>query len=148
MKLSDKPTEYIIVKAYTNSEWDGVDAVVVHIGDEKWQKAQLKRMVAAEQFKGDYSFYCIEFHGSPDKWVYDIPEECELDELEWSFLDITEEELEELSAPSNKLKYGNIRAFHDGIQFVVYGEYTGEEFWCSEIPLKTILEKYNEVASV
>ncbi len=41
MKLSDKPTAYVLLKAGTNSEWDNCNFAIVHI-TEDWKKEQQK----------------------------------------------------------------------------------------------------------
>ena len=43
MKRSDQPTEYIFIKAYTNSEWDYCDFAIIRI-TEQWRTVMRKRL--------------------------------------------------------------------------------------------------------
>ena len=44
MKLSDKTTAHILVKANTNSEWDNCEFAIIHLSEE-WKKEQNKAIV-------------------------------------------------------------------------------------------------------
>ena len=66
MKISDKPTEHILVKAHSNSEWDSCEFAIITIS-EKWKEEQLKRLEIVKPFVEDYNFQSLNFYeGSAD----------------------------------------------------------------------------------
>lgn len=46
MKILDKPTTHILIKANTNSEWDCCEFAVIHLSEE-WKKLQATRFEAS-----------------------------------------------------------------------------------------------------
>lgn len=55
MKISDKPTKYILIKASTDSEWDCCDFALIYLSEE-WKKLQAERLEAVKPFADNYSF--------------------------------------------------------------------------------------------
>ncbi len=47
MKKSIKATEYLLIKAKTNCEWDNGDFAIIHITDD-WKQTQQKRLEAVK----------------------------------------------------------------------------------------------------
>lgn len=54
MKVSDKPTGRILVRANSNSEWDSCEFAIVSIS-EKWKEEQLQRLEIIKPFAEDYN---------------------------------------------------------------------------------------------
>lgn len=55
MKLSSTPTEYILVRANSQSEWDCCDFAIITC-DNYWKEAIKKRLEAAKTFDAPDSF--------------------------------------------------------------------------------------------
>ncbi len=75
----------------------------------------------------------------------DITEELEgiLSEKEWCYIDITEEEIEQLTSPEQRIDGETMRVHIDGsFCFVGYGKHTNEEFWTSDVPTDAIIKDF------
>ncbi len=72
MQKSETPTEYVIIKAYTNSEWDSCGFAIIHVSDE-WRTTMQKRFEAIEPFKEDYTFYNHSYRDAPEGF-YETPD--------------------------------------------------------------------------
>lgn len=143
MKPSDKPTEYLLLKAGTNSEWDNCDFAIIHI-TEDWKKEQKKRLKVIQPFADDYHFQSVNYYdtavdfykaddeGNPnlDSWLADKTT---------VFIELDKEELETLSMPENSLDCYRLAVSRAGAaQYTAYGKHTGEEFWTEEFNLNLL----------
>lgn len=52
MKLSDKATAHILVKANTNSEWDNCGFAIIHLSEE-WKRTG-KRLALVKPLEGNF----------------------------------------------------------------------------------------------
>ena len=59
MKKSINATEYLLIKAKTNSEWDNGDFAIIHITDD-WKKTHQRRLEAVKIVENDFdlNFHC------------------------------------------------------------------------------------------
>ena len=131
MKLSDKPTPYLLLKAGTNSEWDNCSFAIVHI-TEDWKKEQQKRLEMVKPFAVD--FYTADEDDNPDlyKWLENKP---------MVFVEVDKEELETLTVPENRLDCYRLVMYKTGTaMYKAYGEHTSEEFWTEEFPLTPLIQ--------
>lgn len=146
MKISDKPTEHILIKANTNSEWDCCDFAIIHLSEE-WSKRQAKRFEAVKPFKDDYNFQSMKFYDSSVEFFQlGDNEEPDMEELladrEWVFVELDDNELNELTSPENSLDFYKIVMHRDGnARYEAFGKHTNEEFWTSEFPLQQLTEQ-------
>lgn len=145
MKISDKPTEHILIKARTNSEWDCCEFALIYLS-EKWQQQQAKRLNVVKPFENDYSFHSIRFYDASVNF-YQSGDDGEpgIEELladrDWSFVEIDEDEQNELTPPENSLYCYTLEIHRDGnARYKAYGKHTDEEFWTNEIPLQQLTE--------
>lgn len=146
MNISDKPTNRILVKARTNSEWDSCDFAIVAIS-EGWRKTQLERLEAIASFANDLSFLSMHFfdgaayfYRAGDDGLPDIDEL--LGDNEWTFVEVTQEEQDALTPPKSRLDCYKMVLYKEGeAKYTVYGKYTDEEFWTANLPLREILEQ-------
>lgn len=145
MKLSDKPTEYILLKAGTNSEWDNCNFALIHITEE-WKKEQAKRLELVKPFAEDHYFQSLKYYDTavdfyiadeddnPDlyKWLEDKP---------MMYVEIDKDELETLSVPENRLDCYRLVVFKTGTAiYTAYGKHTSEEFWTEEFSLEQLTQ--------
>lgn len=146
MQLSDKPTDHILVKARTDSEWDSCDFAIISIS-EGWRKTQLERLEAITPFANDHSFLSLhffdgaaDFYQSGSDGLPDIGEL--LGDNEWAFVELTQEEQDNLTPPENALDCYEMVLYKDGdAKYTAYGKHTDEGFWTTELPLRKILEQ-------
>jgi hypothetical protein len=143
MKVSDKPTGHILVRAHSNSEWDSCEFAIVSIS-EKWKEEQLKRLEFIKPFVEDYVFQSLSFYDySVDFYQTGEDGLPDLDELlagkDWTFIELDEEEPDNLTPPESSLDCYRLAIYRDGdAQYKAYGKYTGEEFWTENLPLKQL----------
>lgn len=146
MKLSDKPTAHLLLKAGTNSEWDNCSFAIVHI-TEDWKKEQQKRLEMVKPFAEDYflqslnyydtavDFYTADEDDNPDlyKWLENKP---------MVFVEVDKDELETLSVPENRLDCYRLVMYKTGTaMYKAYGKHTSEEFWTEEFPLTSLIQQ-------
>lgn len=145
MRLSDKPTGYLLLKAGTNSEWDNCNFAIIHI-TEDWKKEQKKRLKAILSFADDYHFQSVNYYDtSVDFFKADDENNPNLDLLltdkTMVFIELDKEELEGLSVPENRMDCYRLVIYRAGTaQYTAYGKHTGEEFYTEDFSLNEILE--------
>lgn len=143
MKISNKQTAHILIKANTNSEWDCCEFAVIHLSEE-WKKLQATRFEAVKPFTDDHTFQSIRFYSTSAAFYQsggdgtpDIEEL--LADKDWAFVEIDEDELDELTPPENRLDFSVLEIHRDGnARYKAYGKHTNEEFWTSEFSLQQI----------
>ncbi|QHC84707.1 hypothetical protein AS589_07860 [Empedobacter brevis] len=146
MKLSDKPTAHLLLRAGTNSEWDNCSFAIVHLSEE-WKKEQVKRLKAVQLFAGDYYFQSLSYYDTAvDFYVADEEENPDLEkwlgENSTIFVEMDKDELETLSVPENRLDCYRLVLYKTGTaMYKAYGKHTSEEFYTAEFPLTPILEQ-------
>ena len=59
MKLSDKATAHILVKA--NSEWDNCEFAIIHLSEE-WKQEQAKRLALVKPLEGNHYFCSMNYY--------------------------------------------------------------------------------------
>lgn len=136
MRLSAKATEHILVKAYTNSEWDYCEFAIVYLS-EQWKKEQAKRLELVTTLKGDYLFQSMNFYETAvDFYRVCDDEQTNIEEMlgdkEWIFVVLDKGELETFTFPENSLDCYRLVLHSDGTAYyTAYGKHTSEEF-CTE----------------
>lgn len=146
MKLSDKPTEYLLLRAGTSSEWDNCDFAIIHI-TEDWKKEQKKRLKAVQPFADDYCFQSLNYYDTAvDFYKADDEDNPNLDvwlaDKPMAFVELSNEEWEVLSVPENRLDCYRLVIYRDGAaQYKAYGKHTGEEFYTEDFSLNQIIER-------
>jgi hypothetical protein len=137
-------SEYILIKAFTDSEWDSCDFAVIHATGE-WKKIVKERIERVSLFKGDDKFFYLSYWGGP-KDFYKDGENKErragelLDGDDWCFIALEEGELEKQPLPENSLGAYQMIVYKEGsIYYKAYGEHSGEEFYTAEFKINDLL---------
>jgi hypothetical protein len=144
MKKENHNTGYVMLKAFTNSEWDACDFVIVKVTDE-WRQVMQKRLELVIPFKEDNSFYHHSYWESPEGFFKNPDDESQsADEIigeneDWCFVSLEEKELENLPVPENSLechqliidRYGNA-------SFKAYGKHSGEDFYTADFHINKL----------
>lgn len=144
MKLSDTPTDFLIFRARTDSEWDYCDFAIVQI-DEFWMNEQRKRLAFIKVLDKDCSFHsmhyyegCCQFYQDVNNLMIDSMEV--LKEKHWSYLETNEAEIETLSLPDNTLDCHLVVLKSGGYgMFTCYGKHTDDQFWTDDFPIHALL---------
>lgn len=146
MKTTDKQTQHILLKAWTNSDWDTCDFAIVHL-TEDWKREQQKRLEAIRPFAGDCYFQSVNYRDTAvDFYKMDDNDQPDVAKLlggkNWAFVELDEGELETLSVPENHLECYRLVLYGNGsAMYKAYGECRSEEFWTEEFSLKQIIEQ-------
>ncbi|MDY5823619.1 MAG: hypothetical protein SPJ99_02005 [Candidatus Coprenecus sp.] len=143
MKRTEKATDTILVKAYTNSEWDRCDFAIVHCG-EAWKNLIRKRMEAIQPIAEDselcsvrYYDASVDFFQTDDKDILKL-----LEQEDWTFIEMDEDEERTLVSPENRLDTYRLYIFpKGGFMYSAFGKHTGEEFWTEELTFTDIANR-------
>ena len=122
MKAVDFKTSHILVRAYSTNEWLFCNYAIINVTEE-WLERARKAGEQAADLKEEDSFASLSFYeGKTD--FYNIEQGTEADnvldpEKDWSFIEISDEELEDLELVEERLEiHGAIKI--NGSYFVDY----------------------------
>lgn len=156
MKKSETPTNYILVPAYTSSEWDNANAALISLTPEL-RKRITKYAGIAQQFKNDIDFRYLKIHDCVEAYFVDDENDSLNNMLvnkgnsDWVFVDIEGEEFPEnlFSKPEAKVEAQSIN-FDNGGNFYYngYGKYSNDEFYTSEINIVELFKQIDNKAVV
>ena len=141
MKLTDKATNKILVRAYTNSEWDNCNFAIIHVKNE-WKETIRKREELTKPIVSfDKSFICIRYYDTSvsfyhreDEWLEEL-----LGDEYWSFVELDDNEEKDFYVPENKLETYCVSMFSNGVfMYSAFGKHTGEEFWTETMNINKI----------
>jgi hypothetical protein len=145
MKLSEKPTAFLLLKAYTGSEWDSCEFAIVRI-TEDWKKQQAKRLEAVKPFAGDYNFISLNYYDTSvnfyktDGDEHPGIEQC-LGGNEWVFVELDDNEEDSFEVPESRLDCHKLVVYKDGYaMFKAYGKNTSDEFWTEGFLLHQLIQ--------
>lgn len=145
MKISDKPTGDILVKANTNSQWDDCEFALIHLSEE-WKKLQMASLESVKPFADDYTFHSMRFYDCSASFYHSGedgdggPDEELLGERDWVFVELESDEVDRLTPPESSLDCYVIVIYRDGnARYEAFGKYTGEEFWTNKFPLPQLV---------
>lgn len=143
MKLSDKPTAYILIKANTNSEWDNCEFAIIHLS-QAWKKEQTRRIELVEPLQEDNYFSSMNFYDTAvDFYKTEEDDQPDVDKMlsgkEWTYLELDEREQETFTAPESSLDcYRLVLRANGTAYYTAYGKHTGDEFWTEEFDLNIL----------
>lgn len=142
MRISDVPTNRILLKAGTVSEWDCCDFAIIDCSG--WKERIGRWLRAAASFEApeeliSFRFYdnCVDYYTSQEEEAEILPKG-----QEWAFIQLEEGEEDSFSRPETRLEAAYLVLYPNGGGFYkAYGKYTNEEFYTQEIPMKQILQQ-------
>lgn len=141
MKISNIPTDYLLIKAFNESEL--CDFAIIHT-TEQWKVKQKERMIAVTQFKNDDSFKWLNYKDeSVDFFRYsdeDRPEIKQwLSENNMLFIETDAEELKMLKGIDFKISSYQMQVFNNGnAVYSCFEKNLGDEFWTCEFSLNEL----------
>lgn len=140
MKKSIEATEYLLIKAKTNSEWDNGDFAIIHITEE-WKQTQQKRLEAVKIVENDYDLKWLNYADTNveffrfSKELYPEVEDW-LSERSRIFIELETDDLKRLLQPENSLNCYQMQVYKNGNAiYNAFGKHTSEEFWTEEFSL-------------
>lgn len=138
-------SKYIIAKAFTQSEWDGVDFAVIELTDGHLKFIrEIRETIQKMGFKIGDGFLNIIFSGDNADFYYsedELPEDLQPEEGKPLIATVEDPDIfKNLTRPEQDIRYGQLKFDEDGVQYVGYGKHTDEEFWIDRIPYDVILE--------
>ena len=146
MKLSDKATINILVKANTNSEWDNCEFAIIHLS-EQWKKEQAQRLEYVKPLQGNYNFCSMNFYDTAvDFYRTGEKDQPDIENLlagkEWVFVELENGEQETFTIPENRLDcYRLVLRANGTAYYTAYGKHTSEEFWTEEFSLHQLTQQ-------
>lgn len=147
MNISHIPTDFIFVRAQTNSDWDNCTYAIISVSSE-WKKEQahriqfLKALESCANFNAAYFFNAeVQFFSSDDELSEILSGFDQL--MDWCFLQITQEEINHLYAPESIIDASCIclDALGNGT-YKAWGKYSRDEFYTEQFPIEEILKAY------
>lgn len=153
MKTASNITDFILVKAHTNSEWDECHFAIIHCTQE-WKERMKQRLQAVQPFAEDYNFCSLNFYDtSVDFYRTDSEEQPDLEtilqEKEWTFVEMENGEQETFLVPENRLNTYRLSLYRNGTAiYSAYGKNTGEEFYTEEFSVSEILNYHQQTIKI
>ncbi|WDF45400.1 hypothetical protein PQ459_10875 [Chryseobacterium sp. KACC 21268] len=141
MKISNIPTDYLLIKAFNESEL--CDFAIINTTVE-WKEIQKERLNSVKAFENDDSFKWLNYNDEAVDF-YRYSNEGYLEIREWLcddsvlFIETNEEELRELKGIDFKLSSYQMQVFSNGnAVYSCFEKNLGNEFWTSEFSLKEL----------
>ncbi|PWN58461.1 hypothetical protein [Chryseobacterium viscerum] len=141
MKISNVPTDYLLVKAFNECEL--CDFAIIHTAVQ-WRVRQKERMIAVTPFKNDDSFKWLNYKDeSVDFFRYSDENQFQiqqwLSENNTLFIETNTEELKMLKGIDFKMSSYQMQVFSNGnAVYSCFEKNLGDEFWTCEFSLNEL----------
>ncbi|MBT2559863.1 hypothetical protein J7E50_18240 [Pedobacter sp. ISL-68] len=145
MKSSDKPTEYLMLKAKTDSEWDECDYAIIRI-TENWREQMQTRLDAIAPFSGAHNGLCTMDYFAE---VYFYKDDNDIDSMEllgeqhWSFVIPNKKDIKFLSANENRTTGCMLEIATDGWANYSTHRLQDEESWTVDFSIAEVLQLFD-----
>lgn len=147
MKRTDKPTEYILLQAGTDSEFDRCDFAIFKI-TEAWVVRMIDRLQLLRFFKADRNFSHIAYSESTEGfYVYPARTGVRLLAANepWCFIDITADDLQNLEKVNTELcGYELVIGSGGYASYRTYAEQNNDSFYTHDFKITSVLKQLNE----
>ncbi|MCT4319254.1 hypothetical protein SAMN05421856_11027 [Chryseobacterium taichungense] len=139
MKTSLQPTEYLLIKAMTDSEWDDCGFAIIRISEE-WKMTQKKRLEAVKAVENDQDLKWLNYNDTDVEFFRFSDQYPEMEELlserNRIFIELETDDLKKLLQPENNLNCYQMQVFKNGNAiYNAFGKHTGDEFYTEEFSL-------------
>lgn len=143
MQLSAQPTDYLLVRAYTQSYWDICSFAIIRI-DAKWRKAMQERLHIINAEAETTDFYAMQYFDCMEGFfVGESIEAILTDSKDYAFVNMMTEELDTFEVPETALDMQSFFITKYGTAYYsAHGKYTGEEFRTTEFNIGAILASF------
>jgi hypothetical protein len=135
MNISEQPTEQILVRAQTNSEWDNCDYAVIEC-NVKWAEEIRERLLSSRLYLDNDRFHhSVDFHVSND-----IMDDLLQHNQDWAFVEDDDNDYG-FPVPESVLIDISLILYSDGSgRYIATGKFTGEKYTTEFLPLGSIAE--------
>ncbi len=142
MRLSEKPTKHIIVRANCDSEWDSCDFAIVTLR-EGWAEQLEKRLESTRPLHDNPGFFSTRYlDGSASFYRIDYEKMGDVlpNDKDWSFVELEDGEEDNFDEPENALELYTLTLYKDGSgRYMASGKHTGEDFYTEDLPFAEII---------
>jgi hypothetical protein len=144
MQLSTTATAYILLNAYTNSEWDECNFAIVQV-TPKQKRAWARRLEVVEHLKDDWNFQSLNYYDTAVNFYrIDKNEQPNIDkflaEKQWVYVTLDKDERQTFAAPESRLGCCKFVILSNGnAYYQAHGKHTGEEFYSEEFSLHQLI---------
>lgn len=146
MKISEKPTDLILVKVQSNSERDNCDFALISC-TVAWRKMILQRGKEVKTLSRNQDFYCQIYWDTPlgyfcytDQDALKVSDYLNQHEQDWCYVNLEVGEPDRFSVPENRLDSHQLVITAGGnAHYKAYGKHSGEEFWTMSLNIAEIL---------
>lgn len=152
MKATDKPTQHILVRAYTDSESDICTFAIITISDT-WKEQQIKTISAFNNVKDNNNFLLMNFTAKEESVNFYRERILNLDETPtpnlkkilgkryWSFVELKKGEKEKFSSPENTMSYCIMKIDSYGnFHYMATAKNSTDKYYTTEIQLTDIIK--------
>lgn len=145
MKTTSNITDFILVKAYTNSDWDECHFSIIHCSKE-WKETMQQRLKTVQSIESEIGFSSLNYYDtSIDFYRTDEDINDFLGDNDWTFVELDENKQETFLTPESRLDTYRLRLYRNGMAiYSAYGKHTGEEFYTAEFSVSEILNYHQE----
>ena len=153
MKTASNITDYILVKADTNSEWDNCHFALIHCTAE-WKEQMQQRLETVQSVENEIGFASLNYYDtSVDFYRADEKAQTEINQVlgekDWTFVELDENERETFPVPENRLDTYRLSLYRYGTAiYTAHGKHSGDEFYTSEFPVSAILNYHQETIKI
>ncbi len=148
MKISKKPTEWVLITVSNDNPLDAADFIIVQLTNAYMHKLRLQ-LEAVKMIADTPDFYCLCCWDAPMGWFKHHGEgiawHLEHQQLTCTFITWDDEnEFNELLSIDQQLDAQQLCVFGSGTaQFIGTGKHSQEEYYSTEFPLAKILRRYD-----
>ncbi|WEK21648.1 MAG: hypothetical protein P0Y49_10920 [Candidatus Pedobacter colombiensis] len=134
MKRSNRPTNQVIIKANTNSDWDCVDFAIIHLA-ASWRTLMSERLLTAQSFVKDTTFHNLNYWDVPSGYYLNTEKKLYTETIlypgkDWTFITLEPGEEESFAVPKNSLEAHQLCITpHLDANFKAFSTHTNEEYW-------------------
>lgn len=140
--------KYIIVKAFTDSDWDTCDYALIKINGNTIGRIQEQQKAIGNMMKdsrGIMNSFCkMCFYTSiVDFYCFDeeVITEDETNLEKPYIIDLSEEQLQKLIVPEARLELYKYELYsYNSLRFTAYGKYSGDEFYTDDFDMVSLIK--------
>lgn len=140
--------KYIIVKSFTDSDWDTCDYALIKIDGNTIGRIQEQQKTIGNMMKdsrGIMNSFCkmcfytsiVEFYCFDEEVITE--EETNLEKP--YIIDLSEEQLQKLIVPEARLELYKYELYsYNSLRFTAYGKYSGDEFYTDDFDIVSLIK--------
>lgn len=147
MEKSVNPSNHILIKSWTTSDWDQVDFALVELS-ESFREVLAQRLATAQLFTSDNSFHNLSYWDSPVGYYCNSLNRLHSDDVipegeDWTYITLSPEEEEALPKPENQLEGHQMIVTKRGYAyFKALSKHSSEEYLTESFSINELLKNH------